>query len=125
MAHPSIKTPKNTYLLDATNEELVAADNEHFSMVQVMSGTTVQVAGGGLFVYVDIDSEDGTAVQKYINPATGKKFATTAEADGLAADFYELVDGNLQSVPVVAGMTIFGRFSKVKVPSGTKAIVYK
>ena len=125
MAHPSIKTPKNTYLLDSANEELVAADNEYFSMVQIMSGTSVQVAGGGLFVYVAIDDEDGTNVQKYINPATGKKFATTAEADGLAADFYELVDGNLQAVPVVAGMTIFGRFSKVKVPSGTIAIAYK
>lgn len=116
MAHPSVKIPRNTYVLDSSNDVLTAADGEFFSSFTVVSGTSVTVNGGGIFEYLAEDGSDGAS------HLTADGSATLGGEH--AAGIYEVLGTKDFAIPVAAGMTVYGRFTKISVGS-SKVIAYK
>ena len=116
MAHPSVKIPRNTYVLDTASDVLTAADGEFFSSFTVVSGTSVTVNGGGIFEYLAEDGSDGSS------HLTSDGSATLASTH--VAGIYEVLGNKDISIPVAAGMTVYGRFTKINVGS-SKVIAYK
>tara|TARA_Y100001958_G_C20793424_1_gene259867 strand:- start:12 stop:362 length:351 start_codon:yes stop_codon:yes gene_type:complete len=116
MAHPSVKIPRNTYVLDSSNDVLTAADGEFFSSFTVVSGTSVTVNGGGIFEFLAENGSDGAS------HLTTDGSATLASTH--AAGIYEVLGNKDISIPVAAGMTVYGRFTKINVGS-SKVIAYK
>lgn len=117
MAHPSVKIPRNTYVLDSTSDVLTAADGEFFSSITVISGTTVKVKGGGIFEYLAEDGSNGT------DHLTSDGSATLPSTH--PAGVYERKGTVNTDIPVVAGMTVYGRFTYVDTSGGARVIVYK
>lgn len=88
------------------------------SVTPQLSGGDIDFYGGGIFEYVDIDSAVIGDVVKYINPDTGVAFVDLDDADGKAAGWYEKVESEPVTIEAAAGLTVYGRFTKIKVPSG-------
>lgn len=94
------------------------------SVTPQLGGGDIDFYGGGIFEYVDIDSQSAANVVKYINPDTGEPFPGVVDgsdadlADGKAAGWYEKVESEPVTIEAAAGLTVYGRFTKIKVPSG-------
>jgi len=116
MAHPSVKIPRNTYVLDSSNDVLTAADGEFFSSFTVVSGTSVTVNGGGIFEYLAADASDG---QTHLTSDGSATLASDHDAG-----IYEVLGTADIAIPVAAGMTVYGRFTKISV-GNSKVIAYK
>ena len=116
MAHPSVKIPRNTYVLDNSSDVLTAADGEFFSSFTVVSGTSVTVNGGGIFEYLAANASDG---QTHLT-SDGSAILDTNHAAGI----YEVRGNKDIAIPVAAGMTVHGRFTKIEVGT-SKVIAYK
>lgn len=105
--------------------DIVATDLEYFDSVTPEAGGQSLDFYGGVFEYVDIDSQSDANVVKYINPDTGEPFPGVTDggdddlADGKDAGWYEKVATEPVSIAVPAGTPVYGRFSKITIPSGT------
>lgn len=122
MAHPSIKTPSNIYVV-GSNQSLVAKEDQSFSVVSVLAGTSMTVKASGVFSYkasftlLDMDG--------FIDQKTGKPFDNVTEANLQAPGYFERVSTNDQTISVVPGMVLYGRFTKVSAGSGASFLVYR
>jgi len=116
MAHPSVKIPRNTYVLDTSSDVLTASDGEFFSSFTVISGTSVTVNGGGIFEYLAENASDGSTHLK----SDGSGVLSGTHAAGI----YEVIGTADIAIPVASGMTVYGRFTKISVGS-SKVIAYK
>ena len=116
MAHPSEVLPKSIYVIDATATDLQATpkSGKFFSITCSVAGS-VNVTGGGVFIYVDASElADDAAAQKFIDPSDGVVFSTKAEVVAAGDGFYESIPTEARAVPMIAGQTIYGRFDSVK-----------
>ena len=116
MAHPSEVLPKSIYVIDATATDLQATpkSGKFFSITCSVAGS-VNVTGGGVFIYVDASElADDAAAQKFIDPSDGVAFSTKAEVVAAGDGFYESIPTEARAVPMIAGQTIYGRFDSVK-----------
>lgn len=127
MAHPSKKTPKNLYYIN-TADELVAPAGRNFFSVTSLDGGTIKLKGGGIFEFVDVSElANDDAAAKYIDPLTGLPFASKAIANDASHgdNYYEAISSHVVSVALVAGQTLFGRFTSIQGPdSNTEFIAY-
>ena len=99
--------------------DIVATGLEYFDSVTPEDGGQSLDFYGGVFEYVDIDLAVIGEVVKYINPDTGVAFVDLDDADGKDAGWYEKVATEPVSIAVPAGTPVYGRFSKITIPSGT------
>jgi len=118
MAHPSEALPKRIYVIDATATDLQATpkSGKFFSITCSVAGS-VNVTGGGVFIYVDASElANDAAAQKFIDPSDGVAFSTKAEVEAAAAGdgFYESIPTEARAIPMIAGQTIYGRFDSLK-----------
>jgi len=106
--------PSNIYVIStsATGDEAPLRGN-FFAITCTIAGN-VTVTGGGVHVYVDIDSATGGDVVKYIDPNTGEAYENATAADGDSPGFYEKVGSETSVLSMIAGQTIYGRFDSVK-----------
>jgi len=106
--------PSNIYVIStsATGDEAPLRGN-FFAITCTIAGD-VTVTGGGVHVYVDIDSATGSEVVKYINPNTGEAYENATAADGDSPGFYEKVGSETSVLSMIAGQTIYGRFDSVQ-----------
>jgi hypothetical protein len=105
--------PSNIYVIStsATGDEAPLRGN-FFAITCTIAGD-VTVTGGGVHVYVDIDSATGSEVVKYIDPNTGEAYENVAAASGDSPGFYEKVGSEASVLSMIAGQTIYGRFDSV------------
>lgn len=122
MAHPSIKTPSNIYVV-GSNQSLVAKEDQSFSVVSVLAGTSMTVKASGVSYYVS--SFTAETMVGFIDPKTGKPFALIADAAAAAPGYFERVSTDDQTVSVVPGMVLYGRFTKVAAGNGASFLVYR
>lgn len=108
---------------DITVEVPTTDSGQHFKYFDSVTTQLGRVAmsfyGGGLFEYVDIDAALIGDVVKYINPETGVPFVDLDDADGKAAGWYEKIETEPVSIKTAAGVPVYGRFTKLTVPSGS------
>jgi hypothetical protein len=108
---------------DITVEAPTTDSGQHFkyfdSVTSQLRGSAMSFYGGGIFEYVDIDAATLANVVKYINPDTGVPFVDLDDADGKAAGWYEKIETEPVSMIAAAGVPVYGRFTKLTVPSGT------
>ena len=97
--------------------EVVAKDLEYFDSVTPEGAGALRLHGS-IFQYVDIDSQTDENVVKYINPDTGVAFVDQDDADGKSAGWYEKLADYPVQISMPAGIPVYGRFSKVAIPSG-------
>ena len=122
MAHPSKNLPKNLYYINST-DELTAPEGRHFFSITSLDGGTVNVKGGGIYEFVDVSElADNDAAAEYIDPLTGKPFASkdVAEDSDHGDDYYEAVDTTSVGIVLAAGQTVFGRFTSVTSAAASK-----
>jgi hypothetical protein len=115
MAHPSEVLPKRIYVIDATATDLQATpkSGKFFSITCSVAGS-VNVTGGGVFIYVDASAlADDAAAQKFIDPSDGVAFSTKAEVVTADDGFYESIPAEARAIPMIAGQTIYGRFDSI------------
>ena len=118
---------------DATSDRTITApttdSGQHFkyfdSVTSQLGGGDIDLYGGSIFEYVDIDSATALNVVKYINPDTGEPFPGVVDgseddlADGKSPGWYEKIDSEPVSVTMAAGVPVYGRFTKITVSSGS------
>ena len=65
---------------------------------------------------------DNDAAAEYIDPLTGKPFASkdVAEDSDHGDDYYEAVDTTSVGIVLAAGQTVFGRFASVTSAAASK-----
>lgn len=115
MAHPSETLPKSIYVIDATATDLQATpkSGKFFSITCSVAGS-VNVTGGGVFIYVDASElADNAAAQKFIDPSDGVAFSTKAEVEAADDGFYESIPTEARAIPMIVGQTIYGRFDSL------------
>lgn len=124
MPHPSNLIPKNPHYISGNVTATLTSG--YFHSVTALTGIDLTVKGGGIFVYVAIDSANADDVVKYINPDTGAPFVDEAAADGVAAGFFEKIGTEAVTIAgVPAGMTVHGRFTEIDSAENETAIAYK
>lgn len=115
MAHPAEQLPKNTYAISTSAITAVGPKNaDHFFAITCTAGGVVSVKGGGVYEYVNVDTLSEANVKKYINPDTGVAYTGVTDADGDPTGFYQKIGSEEVSITMVAGQTIYGRFTTVK-----------
>jgi|TARA_R100000084_G_scaffold103427_1_gene59442 hypothetical protein len=112
--------------IDENHGAVSAPSNRYFIAVQnTAAAGTFTVKGVGLFEYVDIDAASADDVVKYINPDTGLAFADEAEANGVAAGYFEVITGEKTvTLEIGAGQTVYGKFTEVDATDTNAALLY-
>ena len=113
--NPHNQLPSNTYEISAsaTGSNKGPERGEFFAITCSVAGS-VTVRGRGVFKYVNIDGASSSEVVKYIDPNTGKAYENAAAATGDPEGFYERISSAETVIPMIAGQTIYGRFTAVK-----------
>lgn len=124
MAHPSFAFPTGHHLLVGADAARAATGD--FFAIHCIAAGAVTVKGPSRFEYVDIDSASAGDVVKYIDPSTGAPFGGVADADGLAAGFYEVIESKTHSITLAAGQTVYGKFTEVATAASadTECLLY-
>ena len=118
--HPSELPPKHVYVLDGTDTagnrapRISALDEQVFHRIDCTAAASIIVTGFGIFEYVGSVADDATAA-KYIDPLTGAPFTDKDIFDDSShgAGFYEKIDTEAMTVPMIAGQTMFGKFKTI------------
>ena len=118
--HPSELPPKHVYVLDGTDTagnrapRISAPDEQVFHSIHSTLSASISVTGYGIFEYV-ASVADNAAAAKYIDPLTGEPFVSKAIFDDSdhGAGFYEKIDTEAMTVPMIAGQTMYGKFKTI------------
>ena len=114
MGHPSNSLAKNTYLISATTTDVSATPKQGtFHSITCTVAGTVKVKGGGVYEYVDVSDATNT-FSNYIDPDTGAAFADDATMNTAGDGFYERIGTVETDMAMIAGQTVYGRFTTVK-----------
>lgn len=113
MAHPSNSLPTSTYIISAsaTGADATPASGTVFHSITCSVAGSITVNAGSVYEFVDGATAGDTGATGYIDPNTGEAFAETGHG-GYAAGFYQPT--GTVSITMVAGQTIYGRFTTVK-----------
>ena len=113
MAHIEASLPKNTYVISTITDRRngIGVRGSFFAITCSIAGT-VNIKGAGIYEYVDV-SASTTDYQSYIDPSTGETFVDNATIDAAGDGFYERIPTSETSVDMIAGQTIYGKFTEV------------
>lgn len=113
MAHPSNLLPTSTYIItaSATGADVTPASGTVFHSVTCSIGGSITVNAGSVYEFVDGATASETGATGYINPNTGEAFSVTGHG-GYSTGFYQPV--GTTTITMIAGQTIYGRFTTVQ-----------
>ena len=113
MAHIEASLPKNTYIIDAgaSRRDGQPVRGSFFAITCSIPGS-VKLKGAGIYKFVDVDVSVVDYLS-YIDPSTGERFVDDAAMTAAGDGFYELLDTIEDTVPMIAGQTIYGKFTEV------------
>lgn len=121
MAHPSFSFPTEFYVIP----ESTTATDDFFAVTCSVAGT-VTLKGGGRFEHVDVSElANDAAAAKFIDPGTGKPFASDDDAEAAGDGGYEKISSEGSAIALSAGQTLYGRFSSITTDSDAIVVAYK